>query len=56
MPVIGVIGAGSRNGFETSAKLPAGLREFGYVEGQNASIEYRLQRAGSISCRGWEKT
>ena len=43
MPVIGVIGAGSRGGFEDLlAKFRAGLREFGYVEGQNVAIEYRF--------------
>src|SRR5437762_4155989 len=43
MPVIGVIGAGSRRGFEDLlARFRAGLREFGYVEGQNVAIEYRF--------------
>jgi len=43
MPVIGVIGAGSRNAFEDLlAKFRAGLREFGYVERENIAIEYRF--------------
>jgi ABC-type uncharacterized transport system substrate-binding protein len=40
-PVIGIIGAGSRAGFEdllTAFRL--GLKDFGYVEGQNIEIEY----------------
>ena len=43
MPVVGIIGAGSRRGFEDLlARFRAGLREFGYVEGQNVVIEYRF--------------
>ena len=43
MPVVGIIGAGSRRGFEDLlARFRAGLREFGYVEGQNVAIEYRF--------------
>jgi len=41
VPVIGVIGAGSRGGFEDLlAALRLGLKDFGYTEGQNVSIEY----------------
>jgi putative ABC transport system substrate-binding protein len=41
MPVVGVISAGSRSGFEDLlARFRAGLREFGYVEGQNVAIDY----------------
>src|ERR1041385_5551524 len=43
MPVIGVIGAGSRSGFEDLlARFRGGLRELGYVEGQSVAIEYRF--------------
>jgi putative ABC transport system substrate-binding protein len=43
VPVVGVISAGSRQGYEDLlAKFRAGLREFGYVEGQNVAIEYRF--------------
>ena len=43
IPVVGVIGAGSRGGFEDLlARFRAGLREFGYIEGQNVVIEYRF--------------
>jgi putative tryptophan/tyrosine transport system substrate-binding protein len=42
MPVIGVISAGSRNAFEDLfVSFRLGLKEFGYVEGQNVAIEYR---------------
>ena len=41
IPVIGVIGAGSRGGFEDLlAAFRLGLKDFGYVEGQNVAIEY----------------
>ena len=43
MPVIGIVGAGARGGFEdllTSFRL--GLRDAGRVEGQNVAIEYRF--------------
>src|SRR5215831_6568736 len=42
MPVIGYIGTGSRD--SDAFRLPSfhqGLRETGYVEGQNVAIEYR---------------
>ncbi len=43
MPVIGVIGAGTRGAFEDLfAAFRLGLKEFGYVEGQNVAIEYRF--------------
>jgi putative ABC transport system substrate-binding protein len=42
MPVVGVIGAGSHSAFEDLfAAFRLGLKEFGYVEGQNVAIEYR---------------
>src|SRR5262245_24984733 len=43
MPVVGVVMAGSRQGYEDLlARFRAGLREFGYVEGQTVAIEYRF--------------
>jgi putative tryptophan/tyrosine transport system substrate-binding protein len=43
MPVIGVISAGSRGGFEDLlAAFRLGLKDIGYVEGQNVAIEYRF--------------
>jgi ABC-type uncharacterized transport system substrate-binding protein len=43
MPVIGVISAGSRNAFEDLlAAFRLGLKDIGYVEGQNVAIEFRF--------------
>ena len=43
MPVIGVISAGSRGAFEDLlAAFRLGLKDIGYVEGQNVAIEYRF--------------
>jgi putative ABC transport system substrate-binding protein len=43
MPVIGVISAGSRGAFEDLlAAFRLGLKDTGYVEGQNVAIEYRF--------------
>jgi putative ABC transport system substrate-binding protein len=43
MPVIGIISAGSRGGFEDLlAAFRLGLKDIGYVEGQNVAIEYRF--------------
>ena len=43
MPVVGVVSAGSRRGFEDLlARFRAGLRDHGYVEGQNFAMEYRF--------------
>jgi putative ABC transport system substrate-binding protein len=43
MPVIGVIGAGSRSGFEDLlVAFRLGLKDMGYAEGQNVAIEYRF--------------
>jgi len=42
MPVIGVLGAASAQGFAAQvAAVRQGLRELGFVEGQNLTIEYR---------------
>jgi putative ABC transport system substrate-binding protein len=43
MPVIGIISAGSRGGFEDLlAAFRLGLKDIGYVEGQIVAIEYRF--------------
>jgi putative ABC transport system substrate-binding protein len=42
MPVIGWLGGASRSGYESNvAGFLQGLKESGYVEGQNVTIEYR---------------
>jgi putative ABC transport system substrate-binding protein len=40
MPVIGVLGGGSIAAFRVAA-IPRGLKEAGYIEGENVAIEYR---------------
>jgi ABC transporter substrate binding protein len=41
MPVIGIIGAGSRSGFDDLLnEFRLGLKDFGYVEGQTVAIDY----------------
>jgi putative ABC transport system substrate-binding protein len=43
MPVIGIIGAGARSGFEELlVAFRLGLKDIDYVEGQNVAIEYRF--------------
>jgi ABC-type uncharacterized transport system substrate-binding protein len=43
LPVIGVVGAGSRGAFETLlTAFRLGLKDGGFVEGQNLEIEYRF--------------
>jgi putative tryptophan/tyrosine transport system substrate-binding protein len=42
MPVIGFLNIGTRDGFEQFvASFHQGLKEVGFVEGQNVAIEYR---------------
>jgi putative ABC transport system substrate-binding protein len=43
MPVVGVLGAGAPNEFTPGALLQ-GLKETGFVEGQNGRVEYRWAR------------
>ena len=43
MPVIGFLGSTSRQGYTARLRAFAlGLKEEGYIEGQNVAIEYRL--------------
>ena len=52
MPVIGVLESGSATSATSiSAEFHAGLKESGFVEGQNVTIEYRRAEAHMIGCR-----
>ena len=54
MPVIGFLASPSRT--FADVVLPAfrqGLKDNGYVEGENVAIEFRWARIKSIDCRRW---
>ncbi len=56
MPVVGFLNVGSPDGYLTSLMVAAfrqGLKEAGYVEGQNVVIEYRWAEGRMIGCRRW---
>ena len=43
IPVVGFLGAGAREPLRQQiAAFPEGLKETGYVEGQNVAVEYRF--------------
>jgi putative tryptophan/tyrosine transport system substrate-binding protein len=43
MPMVGIVGAGARSAFEDLlAAFRQGLKDHGFVEGQNVAIEYRF--------------
>jgi putative tryptophan/tyrosine transport system substrate-binding protein len=41
LPVVGFLHAGVADGYGEAAAFRKGLRETGYMEGQNVAIEYR---------------
>jgi len=52
MPVIGVLESGSATSTTSlSAEFHAGLKESGFVQGQNVTIEYRRRKRNMIGCR-----
>ena len=50
MPVIGILGSGSA---QFKDALAQGLKETGYVEGQNVRIEYRWANGAYERLPGW---
>ena len=51
MPVIGFLGSASLE--DRLRAFRQGLRDTGYVEGNNVAIEYDGRRARMIDCRHW---
>jgi putative ABC transport system substrate-binding protein len=53
VPVIGYVGAQSADDDYKDITLPflQGLKETGYVEGQNVAVEYRYAETNMIACR-----
>jgi len=52
MPVIGYLSGGAPGPFATNlAAFREGLKDAGYIEGQNVKIEYPGLRANTIGCR-----
>ena len=52
MPVIGFLNAAWPHEARLRA-LREGLKEHGYVEGENLAIEYRWAEINSIDCQWW---
>ena len=57
MPVIGFLHSASP-GTRThnSSAFRKGLKETGFVEGQNVAIEYRWAEINMIGCRNWQRS
>ena len=54
MPMIGFLGAVSPDGYsERMRGFRQGLKDTGYVEGENVAIEYRWARINSIGFQCW---
>ena len=53
MPVIGFLAPVSQTTMSRLRGFRQGLKETGYVEGENVAIEYRSAENQSIDCRAW---
>jgi putative ABC transport system substrate-binding protein len=54
MPVIGCLNPTAPEAFaEPMRGLRQGLKDVGYVEGENLTIEYRWPRAAPLHCPRW---
>ena len=52
MPVIGYLGQQSADSYKNiTVPFLQGLKETGYVEGQNVAVEYRMREISMIGCR-----
>jgi putative tryptophan/tyrosine transport system substrate-binding protein len=51
MPLVGFINGGSPDGYRYEAEaFRQGLKETGYVEGQNVAVEYRWAEGNTTAC------
>jgi putative ABC transport system substrate-binding protein len=51
MPVVGVLGSSSS---PAENSLVEGLKETGFIDGQNVRIEYRWARGPTTACQEWQ--
>jgi len=54
MPLVAFLNSGSPDGYAPMvAAFRQGLKETGYVEGQNVAVEYAGRRGNTTACRRW---